>query len=46
MTAVLRSITVPMLTVLCFRSSYIPQLLGYADSEYVVENITIRVPPS
>ncbi|KAG7453096.1 glutamate 5-kinase [Guyanagaster necrorhizus] len=26
-------------------SSYIPQLLGYADSEYVVENITIRVPP-
>ncbi|KAI0781493.1 glutamate 5-kinase [Trametes elegans] len=27
------------------RSSYIPQLLGYADSEYVVENITIRVPP-
>ncbi|TBU26091.1 glutamate 5-kinase [Dichomitus squalens] len=28
------------------RSSYIPQLLGYADSEYVVENITIRVPPS
>ncbi|KAI0355085.1 glutamate 5-kinase [Trametes cingulata] len=28
------------------RSSYIPQLLGYADSEYVVENITIRLPPS
>ncbi|OSD02080.1 glutamate 5-kinase [Trametes coccinea BRFM310] len=28
------------------RSSYIAQLLGYADSEYVVENITIRVPPS
>ncbi|KAF8894831.1 Aspartate/glutamate/uridylate kinase [Infundibulicybe gibba] len=27
-------------------SSYLPQLLGYADSEYVVENITIRVPPS
>ncbi|KAJ7647768.1 glutamate 5-kinase [Roridomyces roridus] len=26
-------------------SSYIAQLLGYADSEYVVENITIRVPP-
>ncbi|KAJ7503067.1 glutamate 5-kinase [Mycena galericulata] len=26
-------------------SSYIPQMLGYADSEYVVENITIRVPP-
>ncbi|KAF7297919.1 PUA domain-containing protein [Mycena chlorophos] len=26
-------------------SSYMPQLLGYADSEYVVENITIRVPP-
>ncbi|KAI0628754.1 glutamate 5-kinase [Trametes polyzona] len=28
------------------RSSYIPQLLGYADSEYVVENVTIRIPPS
>ncbi|KAJ3488541.1 hypothetical protein NLI96_g2758 [Meripilus lineatus] len=27
------------------RSSYIAQVLGYADSEYVVENITIRVPP-
>ncbi|KAI0927880.1 hypothetical protein AcW1_005287 [Taiwanofungus camphoratus] len=27
------------------KSSYISQLLGYADSEYVVENITIRVPP-
>lgn len=26
-------------------SSYIAQLLGYADSEYVVENITIRIPP-
>ncbi|KAJ7032793.1 glutamate 5-kinase [Mycena alexandri] len=26
-------------------SSYMPQMLGYADSEYVVENITIRVPP-
>ncbi|KAJ7350641.1 glutamate 5-kinase [Mycena albidolilacea] len=26
-------------------SSYMPQLLGYADSEYVVENVTIRVPP-
>jgi len=26
-------------------SSYIPQLLGYADSEYVVENITIRLAP-
>lgn len=26
-------------------SSYISQMLGYADSEYVVENITIRVPP-
>ncbi|EGN96365.1 hypothetical protein SERLA73DRAFT_170756 [Serpula lacrymans var. lacrymans S7.3] len=25
-------------------SSYVPQLLGYADTEYVVENITIRVP--
>ncbi|GJJ07626.1 hypothetical protein Clacol_001830 [Clathrus columnatus] len=27
------------------RSSYIANLLGYADSEYVVENITIRIPP-
>jgi len=27
------------------KSSYIAQVLGYADSEYVVENITIRVPP-
>ncbi|KAI0314502.1 glutamate 5-kinase [Amylostereum chailletii] len=26
-------------------SSYMAQLLGYADSEYVVENVTIRVPP-
>lgn len=25
-----------------FRSARIPQLLGYADTEYVVENITIR----
>ncbi|EIW85620.1 glutamate 5-kinase [Coniophora puteana RWD-64-598 SS2] len=28
------------------KSSRIPQLLEYADTEYVVENITIRVPPS
>jgi len=27
-------------------SSQIPPMLGYADSEYVVENITIRVPPT
>ncbi|THV06961.1 glutamate 5-kinase [Dendrothele bispora CBS 962.96] len=26
-------------------SSFLPQMLGYADSEYVVENITIRLPP-
>ncbi|KAG5727387.1 putative glutamate 5-kinase [Termitomyces sp. T112] len=26
-------------------SSHLPQVLGYADSEYVVENISIRVPP-
>ncbi|KAI3619803.1 glutamate 5-kinase [Moniliophthora roreri] len=26
-------------------SSRMPKVLGYADSEYVVENITIRVPP-
>ncbi|KAF9533670.1 Aspartate/glutamate/uridylate kinase [Crepidotus variabilis] len=25
-------------------SSFLPQLLGYADSEYVVENVTIRTP--
>ncbi|KAJ6497539.1 glutamate 5-kinase, partial [Mycena sanguinolenta] len=34
-----------MLKVKGLNSSYMPQLLGYADSEYVVENITIRVPP-
>ncbi|EJD06231.1 glutamate 5-kinase [Fomitiporia mediterranea MF3/22] len=28
------------------KSSNIPHVLGYADSEYVVENITIRIPPS
>lgn len=28
-----------------FRSSYISQVLGYADSDYVVENISIRIPP-
>lgn len=27
-------------------SSQIPPILGYADSEYVAENITIRVPPA
>ena len=27
-------------------SSQMPQVLVYVDSEYVVENITIRVPPS
>ncbi|GAW06690.1 glutamate 5-kinase [Lentinula edodes] len=26
-------------------SAHLTQVLGYADSEYVVENITIRVPP-
>ncbi|EIM82421.1 glutamate 5-kinase [Stereum hirsutum FP-91666 SS1] len=31
--------------VMGLNSSFLPQLLGYADSEYVVENITIRVPP-
>jgi len=25
-------------------SSMLPQILGYADSEYVVENVTIRLP--
>ena len=29
-----------------FRSSNIVHVLGYADSEYVVENVAIRVPPS
>ncbi|EJD48637.1 glutamate 5-kinase [Auricularia subglabra TFB-10046 SS5] len=28
------------------KSSAIVQILGYADSEHVVENITIRIPPS
>ncbi|KAL0947690.1 hypothetical protein HGRIS_013777 [Hohenbuehelia grisea] len=28
------------------KSSQISSLLGYADSEYVVENVTIRVPPA
>ena len=28
-----------------FYSSLLAQVLGYADSEYVVENVTIRVPP-
>jgi len=32
-------------TVKGVNSSNIYQLLGYADSDYVVENITIRVPP-
>ncbi|TDL20224.1 glutamate 5-kinase [Rickenella mellea] len=27
------------------KSSHIAQILGYADSEYVAENITIRIPP-
>jgi len=27
------------------KSSYVAEILGYADSEYVVENITVRVPP-
>jgi len=27
------------------KSTNIPHVLGYADSEYVVENITIRIPP-
>lgn len=29
----------------CIHSSQIAQVLGYADSEYVVENVTIRLPP-
>jgi len=27
-------------------SSFLPQILGYADSEFVVENITVSIPPS
>ncbi|KAF8801404.1 glutamate 5-kinase [Phlegmacium glaucopus] len=27
-------------------SSVLPQVLGYADSEFVVENITVNIPPS
>ncbi|KAF8808021.1 glutamate 5-kinase [Phlegmacium glaucopus] len=27
-------------------SSFLPQVLGYADSEFVVENITVSIPPS
>jgi hypothetical protein len=27
-------------------SSHISEQLGYADSDYVVENITIRTPPA
>jgi len=27
-------------------SSLLPQVLGYADSEFVVENITVNIPPS
>ena len=30
---------------LMFRSSSLSKVLGYADSDYVVENITIRIPP-
>ncbi|KAF8177642.1 glutamate 5-kinase [Pholiota molesta] len=33
-----------ILAVKGLNSSLLPQVLGYADSEYVVENITIRVP--
>jgi len=28
-----------------FYSSSLSKVLGYADSDYVVENITIRIPP-
>lgn len=35
-----------ILSVKGLNSSHLSQVLGYADSEYVVENITIRVPPS
>ena len=29
-----------------FCSSFLPQVLGYADSEFVVENITVNIPPN
>jgi hypothetical protein len=29
-----------------FDSTHIMGILGYVESEYVVENVTIRVPPS
>jgi glutamate 5-kinase len=29
-----------------FCSSFLPQVLGYADSEFVVENITVTIPPT
>ncbi|KAF4604309.1 hypothetical protein EYR40_001490 [Pleurotus pulmonarius] len=35
-----------ILSVKGLNSSHLPKMLGYADSEYVVENITIRIPPS
>ncbi|KDQ34087.1 hypothetical protein PLEOSDRAFT_1061666 [Pleurotus ostreatus PC15] len=35
-----------ILSVKGLNSSHLPRILGYADSEYVVENITIRLPPS
>ena len=34
-----------LLTYSVFCSSSLSKILGYADSDYVVENITIRIPP-
>lgn len=34
-----------LLTPSMFYSSSLSKILGYADSDYVVENITIRIPP-
>jgi glutamate 5-kinase len=34
----------PLLTTRVF-SAYLSELLGYADTEYIVENVTIFVPP-
>ena len=34
-----------LLTLSMFCSSSLSKVLGYADSDYVVENITIRIPP-
>jgi len=46
MFAFVKALSVVILTISCGYSAAITQILGYADTEYVVENITIRIPPS